>query len=980
MSGYIPCLFSSLPMRFMVCLALALCSMTRSAGAQDPSVVGQFSTVFNTPWAPVHSHLLPTGKVIFWPGYTFGDNAQIWDPATGTFTSTPFAGYNVFCAGHALLSDGRLLVTGGNLSINYGLKSTTAFDSTSGTWASQPDMSFARWYPTNTALANGDMLVTSGEVDPTTGNASTPEIYQLSTSTWRSLSTAQLQLALYPMMFQAPNGKVVNVGPGTTTRYLDTTGTGAWTTVAMRVGGARDYGSAVMYAPGKVMVVGGGNPPLATAEIIDLNAPSPAWQFTGSMSFPRRQFNATLLPDGRVLVTGGSSGAGFNNSATPVLPAEVWDPATGLWTQWASLSIYRGYHSTAVLLPDGRILSGGGSSSAQEGGGISSAEVFSPPYLFRGTRPTITSAPVGITYGQTFLVNTPDAAAVAQVTLVRLGSVTHAFNQNQRINFLSFTQAPGALSITAPSDGNQAPPGHYMLFLLDGNKIPSVASIVRLDSSLQPPPNPPSNLSASPVSDNQINLAWTNGGSQNGTKIERSLDGTNFTQIAVVSGNSSTYSDFGLAAQTKYTYRVRAYNIDNNSAYSNSISATTLSNSPAVLSPSSLTFAQQVVGTSSPSQPLTLSTGSSQMAITSITISANFTQTNNCGTTIAANTSCTINVVFMPGVVGNIPGTVTVTDDASNSPQTSSLTGTAVLAASLYPADLAFGAVYIGATNKNTTKLTNNQSGPLTITNVATTAGYTQTNNCGTTVAAGATCTFTVTFAPTAVGTNPGTLTITDSANNSPQVVTLGGTGLAPVTLSAGSLHFANTVVTTSSAVQNVTLTNRAATTVNIGGIVASSNFAQSNNCGSSLAAGGSCVISASFAPAVLGTLNGTITVTHDVYGSPQSVALTGTGLAPLTVSASQLNFGNQTVGITSAARTVTLNNRGGVAIAINGITTNGDYAQTNNCGTSLGVGSSCTINVTFTPTAKGLRTGSVTINDNSINGPHVITASGNGA
>jgi hypothetical protein len=322
---------------------------------------------------------------------------------------------------------------------------------------------------------------------------------------------------------------------------------------------------------------------------------------------------------------------------------------------------------------------------------------------------------------------------------------------------------------------------------------------------------------------------------------------------------------------------------------------------------------------------------------------------------------------------------VTITDDASNSPQSSSLVGTAVAAVSLYPADLAFGAVYVGAIMKNTTKLTNNQAGPLTISNVATTAGYTQSNNCGTTVAAGAGCTFTVTFAPTAVGANPGTLTITDSANNSPQIVTLGGTGLAPVILSPGSLHFPNTVVTTGSPVQNLTLTNRGATTVNLSSIVASANFTQSNNCGSNLASGASCLISVSFVPTALGTLSGNVTVTHNAYGSPQSVALTGTALAPLTLSGSQITFGNQAVGTTSAPKIVSLNNRGGAAISISSITSAGDYAQTNNCGSSLPAGSTCTINVTFSPTAKGMRTGSVTINDNSINGPHVVTANGNG-
>src|SRR5262249_37338655 len=151
----------------------------------------------------------------------------------------------------------------------------------------------------------------------------------------------------------------------------------------------------------------------------DLNAATPAWKFTGSMHFARRQHNAVILPDGKVLIVGGSSGSGFDNSSTPVLAAEMWSPATGQFTVMASIATYRGYHSTALLLPDGRVLSAGGNI------GGPNAQVFSPPYLFAGARPAIASAPTSVSYGETVFIATSDAASISQVTWLRAGSVTH---------------------------------------------------------------------------------------------------------------------------------------------------------------------------------------------------------------------------------------------------------------------------------------------------------------------------------------------------------------------------------------------------------------------------------------------------------------------------------------------------------------------------------------------------------------------------
>ena len=192
--------------------------------------------------------------------------------------------------------------------------------------------------------------------------------------------------------------------------------------------------------------------------------------------------NATILPDGKVLATGGSSSSGFNDATNAVLAAEMWDPRTGLWSVMASNRVKRLYHSSALLLPDGRVLFAGGGRPRPTGGGTDNynVEFYSPPYLFKGARPRITSAPNKVSYGHVFSVQTPDAASIASVTWVSISSVTHSFNMSQRFNKLSFAKASNAINITAPSDRRIATPGHYMLFLLNANGVPSVAQIIQI--------------------------------------------------------------------------------------------------------------------------------------------------------------------------------------------------------------------------------------------------------------------------------------------------------------------------------------------------------------------------------------------------------------------------------------------------------------------------------------------------------------------
>ena len=440
--------------------------------AELTALVGQWSAVFPAPNVQLHLHLLANGNVLSW-GHN-GD-PQVWDPATGAFAAVPSPSL-LFCAGHAFLPDGRLLVAGGHLDDKLGLPNTNLFDPTTRSWQVGPAMAKGRWYPTNTALPNGEVVTIAG-TDQTGANVTIPEVWN--GTGWRQLTGASLALPYYPRTFVAPDGRIFYAGEEQQSRYLDVSGLGSWTDGPLRQFGSRDYGSAVMYAPGKILYVGGGDPPTNTAEIIDLNQPTPTWMFTGPMAFPRRQLNATVLPTGEVLVTGGTSAPGFNNSLGGVHAAELWNPETGSWTTLASNAVTRVYHSTSLLLPDGRVLHTG----SGEPGDIDEKnyELFSPPYLFKAARPIINGqTPDAVTYGQTVFVSTLDGASITKVTLIRLGSVTHAFDSGQRLVPASFAQAVGGLSVQIPSSRADAPPGPYMLFIVNGLGVPSVGQILLL--------------------------------------------------------------------------------------------------------------------------------------------------------------------------------------------------------------------------------------------------------------------------------------------------------------------------------------------------------------------------------------------------------------------------------------------------------------------------------------------------------------------
>jgi hypothetical protein len=461
-------------------LVLLLLSLFYPAPAVAQST-GSWTSLQPLPYIPVHVTVLPSGKVLMYSYYADSLQPWIWDPASETSTFTTPAPYELFCSGHTEMADGRVFITGGHIADYIGYAHAQIFDSEKNTFTAVPDMNAGRWYPTNTVLPNGDILVVSGDMTSNTSPDPLPQVYQVASNTWRNLTTAQLQMPLYPVMLVGPDGRVFNAGPSRQSRFINTSGTGSWTLgPLMNFTGSRDYGPGLFYESGQVLEVGGSDPPTATAETLNLNAATLAWKSTGSMHYARRQHNAVVLPDGTVLIVGGSSGSGFDNSTTPVEPTELWNPTTGTFTVMPSIAVYRGYHSTAFLLPDGRVFSGGGNV------GGPNYQLYSPPYLSAGARPTISSAPTAAGYAQTIIIGTPDAATISKVSLIRLPSVTHTFDQSTRFMSLQFTQASSGLAVTFPANANIAPPGYYMLFLVNSSGVPSVASILEVAAGVAP--------------------------------------------------------------------------------------------------------------------------------------------------------------------------------------------------------------------------------------------------------------------------------------------------------------------------------------------------------------------------------------------------------------------------------------------------------------------------------------------------------------
>jgi hypothetical protein len=444
---------------------------------------GQWSQVYQWPLVSVHSALMPDGDVLLFDAWEYGrtPSARLWNPNTNTFTLVPNLTSGLFCSGQVMLADGRQCIIGGHNGADTGINDTNIFDWRTNAWSRVASMNFNRWYPTAVLLGDGRVFAMAGE-SVLNSFVKIPEIYNPTNNSWTQLPGAQVNVTVYPQMHLLPDGRLFMIsdrdGYSRTLNIANQT----WSQLSAS---PLFYINSVQYRPGKIMMAGGATGIGNSTYVIDFNQSSPAWRGTQAMSYGRFWHNMVILPDGKVFTVGGSDVLN-QGSVTGILQPEMWDPNTETWQKMSSMQNLRMYHSIALLLPDARVLVAGGGRLAPAVD-YPTAEIYSPPYLFKGTRPTISSAPGTVNYGATMNVQTPDAASISSAVFIRLSSVTHAINTEQRFISLTFSQTSGGLNVQAPTNSNAATPGYYMLFLVNGSGVPSVAKIVQLTGTSQGP-------------------------------------------------------------------------------------------------------------------------------------------------------------------------------------------------------------------------------------------------------------------------------------------------------------------------------------------------------------------------------------------------------------------------------------------------------------------------------------------------------------
>lgn len=466
----------------------------------DPTEVGEWAPLIEGfPVPAVHSLLLHTNKILFFRGDGedeggVGDyRTHLLNLETFEFETTFRMDANLFCAGHSYLPDGRILLSGGEKEEDLGPRYLHTFDPITETWSREPDMRDGRYYPTNTALGDGSTLIFAGR-DPDGGDNPNVERFVPAggpngENIVEYLEGSDKAMTWYPRMHLLPDGKVFRAGQEQNSYTFDPD-THAWEFIDANNFGERYWGTSVALPPEyeKIMIFGGVDRSETsfatnTAEIIDLSEPDPQWRSIDSMAHPRMHVNTVILPDGKVFVAGGMEDM---DHTIPVYDSEMFDPQTEEWTLLPPQQSVRSYHSTSVLLPDARVMWLG--AYADTGGNTdNTAQIYSPAYLFQGYRPTLTSAPDEADYGESISISTPDAATITSLVLIRPSATTHSVNMEQRYVPLPFTQVDGnTLQATVPTNPNEAPPGYYMLFLVDGNGVPAVAPFIRIGGALPP--------------------------------------------------------------------------------------------------------------------------------------------------------------------------------------------------------------------------------------------------------------------------------------------------------------------------------------------------------------------------------------------------------------------------------------------------------------------------------------------------------------
>jgi hypothetical protein len=670
--------------------ASAAARLAVPSGSSTANVTGVFGAAVTWPLIPIHVVLLPDSRVMsYGTDATGAQGAQfiydVWDPSLGTDSNAHLVLPNstttdIFCGAQTLMLSGEVLTSGGDLIVNGARNSannqTTIFSPSANTLTPNTAMTYARWYATLLALPNGQVAVFGGRQNVGTPTpvipATTPELYDPALRTWSLLSGATSNAAFganwwYPRVYVAPGGKVfvLNTKNGKMFYLSSANGGSITSSIVVAPAGNIAYPSAP-FAPGKLLSIRANR----QVVVIDYSTPTPVVTATDPIDQNRFWASATVLADGRVLVSGGS---GVDNVLTGVdYRTQLWDPNTGHWTAGAAATKARLYHSTAMLLPDATVLTAGGGAP----GPVTNlnAEIYYPPYLYAadGTaaaRPTLnaTNLPV-YDPGATVTATVGPADAIARLTLVRSGSETHSNDADSRFLSLSFTQTGTTLAATLPSDGTVLVPGYYMLFAINTAGVPSIARVFLVTSGSAAPANfslSPSSLAIGTVmigtSSAAQSFMLTNGGgalplssiSFTGAGAKQYKQTNNCPGVIPASSSCIISVVFTptAAGTAKATLNVSA------SGVAQTAVITGVGSEPFTVTPTAVSFGKVTVGASSASQPVTvMNIGTAALPINSITFNGaaptQFSQTNNCGSSVPAGSGCTINVVFSPAVVG----------------------------------------------------------------------------------------------------------------------------------------------------------------------------------------------------------------------------------------------------------------------------------------------------------------------------------------
>jgi len=512
-----------------VALTMLLPALTPTEAATIRADLAKWEPLVSLSIVPISGAVTADGNVVLWAGNNrtgFGGGGQtyttLFNPKTNTAAErlVTETAHEMFCTGTSVLPDGRLLVNGG---VNANLSSI--YDPVTKVWSNSATMNIPRGYNSNTVLSDGSVMTFGGSWSGGTAGGKNAEIYTPETG-WRVLTGVPYDPYLlngvyqsfpsdsHAMMIPTGNGRVLLAGPSPNMGWIDTRGNGSNTPAGRRGDEIAFGGTAVMYDSGKILIAGGANwknstPAIATTHHIDTTNTTAVVRKLTPMAYPRMYANSVVLPNGQVLVVGGQTYVKEFSDDFAVLAPELWDPNTETFTTLPPMAVARNYHSMALLLPDGRVMSAGGglcNCPADK----PNLQIMSPPYLFNSdgtpaTRPAIITAPETVGYGTIISVTT--SSAVTAFSMIRLNATTHTVNNDQRRIALGFTSTSTAnkYSVSIPSNAGILIPGQWMLFAMNANGTPSAAKIITVSRANTPTIENPGNINV--TLGNSINLS-----------------------------------------------------------------------------------------------------------------------------------------------------------------------------------------------------------------------------------------------------------------------------------------------------------------------------------------------------------------------------------------------------------------------------------------------------------------------------------------